>query len=167
MKYIPVLLILFFTTAVLARDNIHQPAPAFTLAGIETPITLAQFKGKVVLLDFWASWCGPCRQSFPWMNAMQEKYQAHGLEILAINVDKERQLADEFLKKLPANFTIAFDPDGLVAAKYQLKAMPISFLIDRKGVIRQQHLGFHKNNVGSYEAGIRKLLRETTPREKP
>ncbi|EDN68895.1 thioredoxin family protein [Beggiatoa sp. PS] len=162
MKYIPVLFILFFTTAVLARD-LHQQAPAFTLAGIETPITLAQFKGKVVLLDFWASWCGPCRQSFPWMNAMQEKYQAQGFEIIAINVDKERELADQFLKKLPANFTIAFDPEGIVAARYQLEGMPISFIIDGKGIIRQQHLGFHKKDVSSYEAGIIKLLRETTP----
>ena len=162
MKYIPVLFILFFTTAVLARD-VHQPAPAFTLAGIETPITLAQFKGKVVLLDFWASWCRPCWHSFPWMNTMQEKYQAQGFEIIAINVDKERNLAEEFLKKLPAKFTIAFDPEGIVAARYQLEAMPVSFIIDRKGIIRQQHLGFHKNKVLNYEAGILKLLHETIP----
>jgi cytochrome c biogenesis protein CcmG/thiol:disulfide interchange protein DsbE len=162
MKSIQVLFLLFFTTVVLARD-IPRQAPVFTLAGIETPITLAQFKDKVVLLDFWASWCGPCRQSFPWMNAMQKKYQAQGFEIIAINVDKERQLADEFLKKLPANFTIAFDPEGIVATKYQLGGMPISFIIDRNGIIRKQHLGFHKKNVSKYEASIIKLLSETTP----
>ncbi|MCK5717028.1 MAG: TlpA family protein disulfide reductase [Thiomargarita sp.] len=159
MKYFPLLLILCFTTSVFASD-LPKPAPDFTLSGTQTSITLKQFKGKVVLLDFWASWCGPCRQSFPWMNAMQKKYQSQGFEVLAINLDKERSLADAFLKKLPANFTIAFDPKGTVATQYQLQGMPISFMIDKKGVIRKRHIGFHKKKVRVYEAGIRKLLKE-------
>ncbi len=157
MKYIKITTVffLFFTSAVNA-----QQAPDFTLAGIEGTITLSQFKGKVVLLDFWASWCRPCRQSFPWMNAMQAKYGAQGFEIIAINVDKDRVLADEFLKKLPSNFTLAFDPKGTVAAMYRLKGMPYAFLIDKRGIIRKQHIGFHKRKVHLYEASIKKLLRD-------
>lgn len=159
MKYIKITMVFFlFFTSVVNASGISQQAPDFKLAGLEGTITLSQFKGKVVLLDFWASWCGPCRQSFPWMNAMQEKYGAQGFEIIAINLDRERVLANEFLQKLPSNFTLAFDPKGIVATMYRLKGMPYSFLIDQNGVIREQHIGFQKHKVHIYEAGIKNLL---------
>jgi cytochrome c biogenesis protein CcmG/thiol:disulfide interchange protein DsbE len=95
----------------LSLNALAEPAPEFTLpdAAGQT-ISLSQQRGKIVYVDFWASWCGPCRQSFPWMNEMLGKYQAQGLEIVAINLDTGRAEADEFLAKNPASFTVLFDP---------------------------------------------------------
>ena len=75
---------------------------------------LSQYKGKVVLLDFWASWCSPCRRSFPWFIAMQNKYQQQGLEVIAVNIDVERSDADAFLAEFAVNFTIIYDPDAVI-----------------------------------------------------
>jgi thiol-disulfide isomerase/thioredoxin len=133
-------------------------APEFTLDGITSNVSLKDFSGKVVLLDFWASWCIPCRKSFPWMNAMQEKYAAQGFTVIAINVDTERALADDFLRKVPAQFAIAFDPDGKVAERYGLVGMPSSYLIDAKGAIAYRHVGFREEDRDDFEKQIRRIL---------
>ena len=103
------------------------PAPALTLPGAAGPVVLPA-KGKVVLVDFWASWCGPCRQSFPWMNRMQQRYGAAGLQIVAVNVDQDRAEAEAFLRKLPAAFTVAFDGGGDTPKRWGVRAMPTSVL---------------------------------------
>ncbi|MDH5301356.1 MAG: TlpA family protein disulfide reductase [Gammaproteobacteria bacterium] len=133
-------------------------APAFTVAGQKGNITLSQYRGKVVMLDFWASWCGPCRHSFPWMNEMQAKYQSKGLEVVAISLDSEREPANKFLEKYPAKFTIGFDLNGSVADKYEVSVMPTSYLIDRKGNIAEVHYGFRSEDAGKLEAKIKELL---------
>lgn len=120
--------------------------------------------GKVVWVDFWASWCAPCRRSFPWMNAMQRKYSSQGLKIIAINVDAERSSADEFLKQTPALFSLRFDPDGELAREFDVQAMPSSFLLDESGRILEQHLGFKQANAERYETGIKKALEATRAR---
>src|ERR1700757_77516 len=104
-------------------------APAFTLPGLNGDVALESFRGKTVLVDFWASWCGPCRQSFPWMNGLEKRYGDKGLAIVAVNLDKDREFADNFLAEVPAEFTVAFDPSGRTAESYKVKAMPTTFLI--------------------------------------
>ncbi|WP_417597675.1 TlpA family protein disulfide reductase [Oceanospirillum sp.] len=122
--------------------------------------SLSDFKGKVVLVDFWASWCGPCRQSFPWMNQLQDTYRAEGLEVVAINLDQEAELAKAFLQDVPAQFTVLLDTDAQLPDEYGVMGMPSSYLIDRNGKIRAQHIGFHSDRVKDYEDSIKALLAE-------
>lgn len=119
---------------------------------------LDQFRGRVVYLDFWASWCGPCRQSFPWMQTVTNKYEAQGLTIVAVNLDANRADAERFLKQFQPTFTVRFDPKGELAENYQVKGMPFSVLIDRHGVARFTHVGFRPIDGSAYEAQMRQLL---------
>jgi thiol-disulfide isomerase/thioredoxin len=110
------------------------PAPAFALPQSGgAMVSLESLRGHLVYVDFWASWCGPCRQSFPWMNEMQSKYGAKGLSVVGINVDKRDADAQRFLQQVPAIFTIVYDPKGEAPAAYGVKAMPSSYLVDAQG----------------------------------
>ena len=140
--------------AAVAADQ----APDFVLPTSSGKIDLADLKGKVIYLDFWASWCHPCRKSFPWLNEMQERYGQKGLAVVAINVDRTPDLASKFLQNVPANFTVAYDPDGKVADVYQVQGMPSSFLIDRTGHIREVHMGFRENETSLLEEDLQTLL---------
>ena len=122
-------------------------------------VDLSELKGQVIYLDFWASWCTPCRKSFPWMNEMQNKYKKDGLKIVAVNLDKSRDLIDKFLLRTPAEFTIAFDPGGQLAQSYNLVGMPTSYLIDRLGHIQATHIGFRKKDKAKLEAKIQGLFK--------
>ncbi|MGB5131398.1 MAG: TlpA disulfide reductase family protein [Steroidobacteraceae bacterium] len=122
---------------------------------------LKSYSGKVVLVDFWASWCGPCLRSFPWMNDLQQHYGGEGLVIVAVNLDQDRALADAFLKKLPPNFRIEFDPAGSIARQFGVQAMPSSFLIDRHGRVRVRHAGFRDAQRAEREQQIDQLLKES------
>lgn len=146
---------LFFSTIASAA-----PAPSTTWTTNGGELSLEQLRGKVVYLDFWASWCAPCRQSFPWMNAMQAQYAGQGLEIVAVNVDKERELVKQFLAKYPAQFTVAYDPTGESAVLFKVKGMPSSYLIDRTGEIRFTHLGFREDDRATLEGRIQQILQE-------
>lgn len=137
-----------------------EPAHDFELAGKNGPIKLSDYRGKVVYLDFWASWCTPCRKSFPWMNEMQKKYSKQGLAIIAINLDSKKKMVDGFLKKIPANFDIAYDPEGRIAKLYQVKGMPSSYIIDRNGRLRDSHMGFRSNDKQPLEKRFLELLNE-------
>lgn len=135
-----------------------QPAPNLTLPGVKGDIRLDDYKGKLVYLDFWASWCGPCKQSFPWMNEMQSKYGAKGLVVLAVNLDAKREDADKFLAQTPAGFTVAFDPKGETAKRYAIKGMPSSALIDGEGRLIVMHAGFREDERKALEEGINRAL---------
>ncbi len=135
-------------------------AADFNLPTASATVRLSQFKGKVVYLDFWASWCEPCKHSFPWMNEMQKKYRADGLEVVAINLDKKRELANKFLKEMPASFNVAFDPEGKTAESYNVMGMPSSYLINRKGEIVSRHIGFKQDKAAELEAQIVKALQK-------
>lgn len=137
-----------------------RDAPAFSVAGEAGKLNLADFRGKVVYLDFFASWCGPCRASFKWLNDAHEKYADKGLVVIAVNVDKEKDLAAQFLKENPAKFRIGYDPEGNVAQAYQLKGMPSSYMIDRKGRIQVVHVGYRAKDNGKLEQDIQRLLAE-------
>ncbi|WP_417516274.1 TlpA family protein disulfide reductase [Marinobacter sp.] len=134
-------------------------APDVKLPTRDGRISLSELRGKVVLLDFWASWCGPCRQSFPWMNEMQARYESQGFEVVAVNVDQNPEAAAAFLSEVPATFTVAFDPEGKTPEAYEVMGMPSAYLIDRNGHIHSQHIGFHNGQKETYEASIRSLLR--------
>jgi cytochrome c biogenesis protein CcmG/thiol:disulfide interchange protein DsbE len=126
-----------------------------------TDFDLREFHGKVVVLDFWASWCVPCRRSFPWMNSMQDKYGDEGLVIIGVNLDAVDTDAQAFLKETPADFRIVSDPQGTLARKHDVIAMPTSYIFDRDGNLVTRHLGFKVKRQGEYEA----LLVETLNRK--
>ena len=136
-----------------------EQAKLFDLKTLDGQISSIELKGQVVYLDFWASWCGPCRKSFPWMNKMYDKYQAKGLEIVAVNLDPNREHADEFLKKIPVHFTVALDPEGKTADAYNVQVMPTSFLIGLNGEILWEHKGFRSSRQDDMEAKIAKVLK--------
>lgn len=119
---------------------------------------IEEYKGKVIYLDFWASWCTPCRKSFPWMNAMQQKYGAQNFTVVSINLDTEANLAEQFLASTPANFTILYDPEANLATELKLKGMPSSFIINQKGEIVSAHVGFTDDKKVKYEQEIKQLL---------
>lgn len=135
-----------------------QSAPAFELPGASGPLSLNTFKGKTVYLDFWASWCGPCKQSFPWMNEMQARYGAQGFQVLAVNVDQKPGDAQAFLSANPARFEVAFDASGKVPRQYAIKGMPTSVLIGPDGQVIQVHSGFKDEQRAELEAAIQKAL---------
>jgi cytochrome c biogenesis protein CcmG/thiol:disulfide interchange protein DsbE len=115
-------------------------------------------QGKVVYLDFWASWCGPCRQSFPWMNELQRELGSQGLVVVAVNVDHERADANRFLASYPADFRVLFDPDGRLAERYKVAGMPTSFIIGRDGKIVATHAGFKQKDAESLAATVRRVV---------
>ncbi len=133
-------------------------APDIQLPGMQGEIKLDELMGKVVYLDFWASWCKPCVKSFPWMKKIKKNYQALDFEVLAISLDKERKLADAFLDKMQVNFLVGFDPEGVTATSYQLRGMPSSFLIGRDGKIYATHIGFRDKDKVKIEQAIKQLL---------
>lgn len=135
-------------------------APA-TLAA-DDPLDLARLKGKVVVIDFWASWCAPCRQSFPWLNEMQAKYRDRGLVIIGVNVDRERAEAERFLQQTPAHFNVVYDPEGTLAARYQVPGMPSSYVIGRDGQQAGVHIGFRSGMREEREAELERLLTKAT-----
>jgi cytochrome c biogenesis protein CcmG, thiol:disulfide interchange protein DsbE len=139
--------------------GVGDVAPAFALADAQAKtVSLASLKGHVVYVDFWASWCGPCRRSFPWMNAMQAKYAPQGFTVVAVNVDKRRGDAERFLADVPAQFTIVFDPAGATPTAYDVKAMPSSVLVGADGKVALVEEGFHDARRDALEAKIRALL---------
>ena len=148
-------LLLAMTTASATTSAPAVAAPPWPL--------LETYKGKVVLVDFWASWCSPCLQSFPWMNELQQRHSKDGFVVLAVNMDQDRALADAFLKKTVVGFRIEYDPQGTIAQKFEVQAMPTSFLIDRSGKVRASHQGFREKQRAEREAEIQQLLKEHAP----
>lgn len=148
--------IITFASQVSATDNVNVNADSNTIELLDQH--LKNEIGNVVYVDFWASWCIPCRKSFPWMNNLKAQYQEQGFTIISINLDHSRELADEFLMTIPANFPVIYDPKGLIARKYKLKGMPSSFIINRQGQIVSGHVGFNLEKKLAYEKEIQALL---------
>jgi thiol-disulfide isomerase/thioredoxin len=136
-----------------------DPAPPLALPDAKgATVSLADLKGKVVYVDFWASWCAPCRRSFPWMGEMQAKYGAQGLVVLAVNVDRKRADADRFLATTPGAFTIVFDPSGATPTAWNVKGMPTSYLVDRRGRVVHVDAGFRDDMKPALEAKLKAAL---------
>jgi len=139
--------------------DIGAPAPAFALPDAQgESISLDKLRGRVVYVDFWASWCAPCKRSFPWMNELQRRYAEQGLAVVAINVDKKREDAQRFLREVPASFTILYDGNGVAPAAWGVKGMPSSYLVDARGTVVAIEEGFRDDRAAALEARIRALL---------
>ncbi len=123
-------------------------------------LDINQYKGKVVYVDFWASWCPPCKQSFPSLNLLRNELHAQGFEVLAINLDEEISDALDFLQQNPVNFPIAYDGQGICPEKYAVMAMPSSYIIDKKGIVREVHLGFKNDSIAKIRSTVLALLSE-------
>ena len=151
--------LLAIATPTLAVE-IGKPAPAFALTAISggTSISLEQLKGKVVFVDFWASWCGPCRQSLPQYEKLRTELADKPFAIIAINLDEETADATAFLKQHPVNYTILRDPAGDVPKAFGLVGMPTSYLIDRDGIVRAVHTGFDPPDIDKLRVEIHALL---------
>lgn len=152
--------LIIFVMALSAHNSFAalNEAPDINLPGINGKVQLESLKGKVVYLDFWASWCEPCKKSFPWMHDIKQEYADQGFEILAVNLDKDRKLADEFLKEMEVNFMVAFDESGKTASDYRLRGMPSSYLIGRDGRVYASHIGFRDNDKNNLQQAIQNLL---------
>ena len=145
-----------------AEAMASQPAPDFSVSRLngDGQINLADMKGKVIYLDFWATWCPPCRKSFPWMEEMHNRYKDDGLAIVAISVDGKQELAEKFVNETKASFITAIDSGKKTAKAYKLRAMPSSYLIDRNGNIISSHLGFRTSKTAAMEAEIKSALQQ-------
>ena len=138
--------------------EVGQVAPDFELPGRATAVKLSDYKGKTVYLDFWASWCGPCKQSFPWMNEMQSRYGAKGLRVVGINLDQKGEDARDFLKDTTASFDVAFDQSGKTPKSFAIKGMPTSVLIGPDGRVISVHSGFKPEQKPELEQQIKQAL---------
>jgi cytochrome c biogenesis protein CcmG/thiol:disulfide interchange protein DsbE len=153
------MLALSLASGAARASEVGDPAPPFSLATAHgETIALQNLRGRVVYVDFWASWCGPCRRSFPWMNEMQQRYGDHGLTIVAINVDRRRADAEQFLKNNAARFAVVYDDVGTTPQSYSVKGMPSSYLINAQGTIVDVEQGFRDDRKDALEDQIRSLL---------
>ena len=143
-----------------SRGTAKGPVPAadFTLPTRGGTVALDALRGKVVLVDFWASWCVPCRQSFPWMSTVSERYAASGLVVVAIDLDKSREPAEAFLRDFSPLFIVAFDPLGKTAEAYDVTAMPSSYLVGRDGRLIYSHAGFDLRDAATIETKIKEAV---------
>lgn len=151
-----ILVPLLFSSFALA-----QPAPDFRFTDSESGKTmmLSDLRGQVVYLDFWASWCAPCRQSFPFMNELHERYKDRGLRILAVNVDESRDDAERFLETTPADFRIVYDSNASIPPLYNVRAMPTAYYIDHKGQVIDTKMGFRLADRAATEQRLVELLK--------
>jgi peroxiredoxin len=137
------------------------PAPSFTLAALTgQQAALSQYKGQVVMVNFWATWCGPCQQEMPLLDQMYKKYKPAGFTLIGVNVDKEAPAVRELMARKPVSFPVLLDPANQVSKAYHVDEMPSSVLIDRKGEIRYIHRGYRPGDENEYQDRIRQLIRE-------
>ena len=154
-------LVMGVTATVDALDK-GQAAPEIGLADLTgKPVKLSALRGKVVLVDFWASWCGPCRESLPVLEKLSKTYRDQGLVVVGINIDKTPELAREFLSKnkLALSFAVVNDKKHEVAARYAPPTMPSSYVIDREGRVHSVHAGFRQSDAEKLETELKALLR--------
>jgi cytochrome c biogenesis protein CcmG/thiol:disulfide interchange protein DsbE len=154
-----VALVTLVATGLAAAPPKAAPNVELQTADGET-VQLSTYRGKVVLVDFWASWCPPCKSSFPALDSLYREYQPRGLEVLAVNLDERRRDATAFLGNHPHQLTVLFDPKGASPVAFGVKGMPSSFLIDKAGNIRFIHMGYSGNVDDSYRREIAQLLAE-------
>jgi thiol-disulfide isomerase/thioredoxin len=146
----------------LAGDPIGQPAPAFTLPlrGGSAPLALDKLRGQVVMVNFWASWCEPCRKEFPLLDQIYKKYKPAGFTLVGVNVEPDAKDAESFIAKTPVTFPILFDKDSSVSKLYHVSGMPTTVLIDRKGVLRWVHRSYVPGDENEYLNQVRAILME-------
>jgi peroxiredoxin len=137
------------------------PAPDFTLKSLDgTNMKLSEMAGNVVLINFWASWCGPCREEMPLLNALHNKYQPLGFTVLGINVEEQVDSARGFLRDFPVDFPVLLDNRNQVSQLYEVVAMPTTVVVDRDGKLRYLHRGYKSGDEEKYRQMVKKLVRE-------
>ena len=155
-KRLSTLLLAYFCLSPVSAESVRpgQVAPDFNLPLLRenTPVALADFQGKLVYLDFWASWCPPCRISMPELESLHKEFPADRFTILAVNLDEDRNKALKFLERVPVGYPILIDTDGEVPARYQLPGMPTGYLLNASGVVLHVHKG--------YRPGDKELIRQ-------
>lgn len=148
---------LLFASSVFAAT----PAPDFTLkSSTGQNVRLAEQRGQVVMLNFWASWCGPCRQEMPLLDGIAKKYGKMGFVLYGINVEEDNTDAKKMLQDLGVSFTILFDPESKLSSLYSVDAMPTSVIIDKKGMVRYVDKGYKAGDENKYKEQIMELIRE-------
>lgn len=159
--FMPALLLVFLFAVGPAVGGDLQPAPDFTLTDANgQSVTLSDLRGQVVMINFWASWCGPCRQEMPLLEQIHQRYEPLGFKLLGINVEENPADGQAFLKERPVTFEVLYDPENGISKLYDVVAMPSTVLIDRKGNIRFLHHGYKPGYENDYQDQIRALVRE-------
>ncbi len=151
----------------LAGEPKALPACKLTAFDSSQPFDMNQYRGKVLFVDFWASWCTSCMKSFPFLNSLDSELRDDGLQIVGINLDEDRESAKEFLVRRPANFTLAADATGQCPRDFGVVAMPSSFIVDREGRIRHVLVGFRAGETGEIRRMVEELLAEESPAPRP
>lgn len=152
---------LCLTSTHLAAELMNEPAPDFTLkAKSGENVRLQELSGDVVLVNFWASWCGPCRKEMPLLQKLQDKYKDMGFTVLGINVEEQNDAAKNFIDEVGVSFPILLDETNQVSKLYQVEAMPTTVIIDRKGNKRYVHYGFQSGDEAIYKKVVKALVRE-------
>ncbi len=160
MKKLIILALLAVAPLTLALTG-QGPAANFTLkSGDGENIRLSEYRGQVVLINFWASWCGPCRQEMPHLDAIHRKYEPMGFTVFGVNVEQDRSMADKVLRDIPVSFPILYDDSNQVSELYGVDAMPATVLVDRNGEIRYMHRGYKPGYELEYEKQVKTLVRE-------
>ena len=163
MKKLSLSILTFLLAAPLAQaaqEGQLPPHCTATLAGGTEKLDISAFKGKVVLIDFWATWCPPCKKSMPFLNGLRNERLKDGFEIIAINVDEDSEEVKQFLSSNPVDYIMAFDPKGDCPAKFEVKGMPSSYLVDKAGKIRKVHVGFRDEDQAMIREQVSALLAE-------
>lgn len=161
-KHLNFLLLVLACGLLLSCGKKAEPKSPPVNFAVETDSAIingVDLRGEVVYLDFWASWCVPCRASFPWMNEMQAKYSADGLKVIGVSLDQERALAKRFANEFEAEFQIGFDSSGELSNQFKVVQLPHSFIIGRNGAVVSSHKGFNKELAVDFEAAILEALK--------
>lgn len=156
-----VALVCVMLTSSLQAVTLDKAAPDFTLRSLnQSNLKLSEQAGNVVLLNFWASWCAPCRQEMPLLNDLHNKYKALGFSVIGVNVEQETNLAKSFISSTPVDFPILFDDSNTASKLYDVSAMPTTVIIDRNGVVRHLHKGYQSGDEKLYQKIVKQLIRE-------
>ncbi|MDH3620347.1 MAG: TlpA family protein disulfide reductase [Gammaproteobacteria bacterium] len=161
-KSIIALVFSVFAASSLASSGMEgQPAPDFALkSSTGQNLRLSEFRGDVVMINFWATWCGPCRQEMPLLDELHARYQRAGFSLLGVNIDDDSSRAMDMIEELGVNFPVLFDARKEVSKLYDVEAMPVTVIVDRKGTVRYIHHGYKPGYESKYQDQIRSLLRE-------
>ena len=160
MRVLAVTLLLLASRALALEPGAAVPAVATKLLGDGQPVSLQAYRGKVLYVDFWASWCVPCRLSMPTLDALHRKHAARGFIVVGVNKDLSLGDAQRFLKRVPVGFPLVQDGQDALARAFDVKAMPSGYLVDRRGVVRHVHRGFTAETAALLEREIEALLAE-------
>lgn len=144
-----------------AAVTVQEQAPDFTLKSLEgSNLRLEEYRGQVVLINFWASWCGPCRQEMPLLDQLHQRYVDTGFAVLGVNVEGEEGPARKLIDKVPVSFPVLIDEGQTVSELYELQAMPSTVVVDRDGVVRYIHAGYQPGDEAKYVEVVKELIRE-------